>query len=921
MISSGQSPPQVSWMEMNTPSVQLIFPKENEEAASKILNYLEYIQAAETHTLKVKPKKISLLLNARSVVSNGFVQFMPFRSVWFATPPQRADDLGSENWLYTLGVHEYRHVVQMSKNNRYFTRALNFLFGDLGWAAGEYSIPPWFFEGDAVCTETALTSGGRGRIPKFLMPVKAILNTGLSYKYDCAKLGSFKRYYPNHYHLGYELCADSREMFGREVFDKTLDYASKISFWPFAFSRGLKKTTGLNERRLFDKIMQKKRKEIKAKQAEVNPSTFFPVSKDNTKDWRNYDEVKLLNDSILVAKKTEWAGDITALYLLHISTGKERKLIATNAKILTAGGNTIYWSETLPDLRWSAQSFSDIFCYDIKTRKQRRLTFRQKLFAPTLSPDRKFLACVEYGKELQTKIVLLDTETGKVVKSLSAKKGEFFRTPSWDPSGEKIVFAAADDFSKSLKIWNIKEGRVFVADSFGTENIGRPVFYQKYILYNSPYDGIGNIYALDTVSKKRFRVTCAKFGAYDACVKDHELIYRNYTASGYNVVKIKLDTARWVNLQNIPKYDFKTARMLSRQEKGEFLTLDDIPRKEYPVKKYQKWKHALHFHSRYPTVLLQNSGQETSSVLRINLLTTNMLKTISGQLQGSYDFHRGLFGAGFVFSAKTYFPELQTAVSWQQRAYDGKRWDESAAAVGLKIPLNWSRGVYVRKFALSHSAGLLWATDDFFRESPTRIFYQMYTSSLVAEFLNMRKRAVRDLYPKFGQEIQAFGTMTLPGSDKKGRHCGLAATAYLPGFFAHHSFVLKGAAETQIKKTDSSGYYSFKNNFSLARGYDVSDYERQYKVAVNYAFPLWYPDINLGPILYFKRLYTQVFFDYSRFFNIDNQRFECTSAGMELYVNFHIFRVAHMLTAGFRASWLFAANRPHWEFLFFGLNF
>ena len=36
-----------------------------------------------------------------------------------------------------------------------------------------WSIPDWFFEGDAITMETALTKGGRGRIPAFAMNIRA----------------------------------------------------------------------------------------------------------------------------------------------------------------------------------------------------------------------------------------------------------------------------------------------------------------------------------------------------------------------------------------------------------------------------------------------------------------------------------------------------------------------------------------------------------------------------------------------------------------------------------------------------------------------------------------------------------------------------------------------------------------------------
>jgi hypothetical protein len=91
-------------------------------------------------------------------------------------PSQNYNFLGTNDWLNLLASHEYRHVVQYQHANRGFSRALYYLFGSNTLAAmAHIGAPQWFWEGDAVATETAFTHSGRGRIPNFNLVFKTNL--------------------------------------------------------------------------------------------------------------------------------------------------------------------------------------------------------------------------------------------------------------------------------------------------------------------------------------------------------------------------------------------------------------------------------------------------------------------------------------------------------------------------------------------------------------------------------------------------------------------------------------------------------------------------------------------------------------------------------------------------------------------------
>lgn len=159
VFDSGQNPPGIKWQQINTENFQIIYPTALESEAQRMANTLQTIIISISNSLNKEPHKISIILQNQGTTSNGFVQLAPRRSEFFAVPPQEFD---YQDWLNSLAVHELRHVVQFDKLTGNFRAPL---FEQLALAIFGVTLPPWFFEGDAVGIETALTNAGRGRLP------------------------------------------------------------------------------------------------------------------------------------------------------------------------------------------------------------------------------------------------------------------------------------------------------------------------------------------------------------------------------------------------------------------------------------------------------------------------------------------------------------------------------------------------------------------------------------------------------------------------------------------------------------------------------------------------------------------------------------------------------------------------------------
>ncbi len=120
-------------------------------------------------------------------------------------------------WCKQLVAHEYRHAVQYNNLNRGFIRALSYVLGQQGSTIGLLCMPIWAMEGDAVMSETAMSSFGRGLQPSFSLAYRAMDNIGRDRRnLDRWFCGSYRSHVPDQYELGYQICSYSYARFWRE---------------------------------------------------------------------------------------------------------------------------------------------------------------------------------------------------------------------------------------------------------------------------------------------------------------------------------------------------------------------------------------------------------------------------------------------------------------------------------------------------------------------------------------------------------------------------------------------------------------------------------------------------------------------------------------------------------------------------------
>ncbi|RYY19795.1 MAG: hypothetical protein EOO36_04965 [Cytophagaceae bacterium] len=538
-----QNPPGLRWQEVRTPHFRVLYPAGLDTAAQRTAQRLEAVHGPEGATLGVQARPIAVVLQNQTTVSNGFVTFLPRHAEFFTTPEQ-GQALGTVDWLDGLVVHESRHVNQFDKARQGFGRVLVPLLGEGGLGVSALGVPQWFFEGDAVGTETAFTRSGRGRIPAFGLGLRANLLSDRLYSYQKAVNGSLRDNVPDWYVLGYFLTSYAKAHYGPGVWSQALNKYYRFPFYPFSFSNGLRRTTGLRVEDLYQRTMRELDSTWRAEQAARPAPT--PVrelaGQAGTRVFTQYQYPQYVNDSTVLALKTG-LGHIAQFVLLG-RHGQEQRVFTPGSinipEMLSVGGGKVVWPEFRQRPRWGQVTYSELKILDLRTGRVRRLAMGSRYAAAALSPDGTRLVAVRTDASYRHALVVLDAATGAVLKTLPNPANNLFQQPCWTANGQTIAVIVLSAAGKTLRTIDVNTGAGHDELPVANVNLTNPQAGGKYLFYNSPQSGVDNVYALDAATHQTYQVTNRPFGAYHAAVSPdgRHLAFHDYRATGARLAEV-----------------------------------------------------------------------------------------------------------------------------------------------------------------------------------------------------------------------------------------------------------------------------------------------------------------------------------------------------------------------------------------------
>lgn len=858
---SEQNPPGMKWLQINTQNFQILYPSELEKEALRTANTVEHLIKSVSENLGKQPRKITIILQNQGVISNGFVQLAPRRSEFFMVSPQNFD---MQDWLNSLAVHELRHVAQFDKLTGNLKAPF---FEELALAIFGITLPPWFFEGDAVGIETALTHAGRGRLPDWEMIFRTNTLSKDYLSYSKNFLGSLRDLTPGYYQLGYFMTSKLKRDFGAGIIDSLMTAMSRRPFRPYNLSRSLKGITGLNTRMLHDSTV-KELDSLWKHHATLNSYLDYDRhnQRKNTVPADYLFPVKIDSGGILALKK---GFNKTPVIVRIDGRGVEKEVIKigyqSESNFHYSSGKFV-WDEFRYDKRYQKRSYSVINIYDLETGTYKQLTHKSRLFVPALSPDGSSIATIRVDISNQSQLVELNAENGKEIRAFNNFNNYILQTPNYSGDGNRIICVAISNRGAALIEFNRIDGSHKIILDSQWQQISRPVYAGNEILFRAHFNGINNIYSFKPGTGIQ-QLTSARYGAanpsYDKV--SNSLVFNNFQKTGYDIVSLSLDKVSGLPISKLSSSFINYAAPLVLQESDSTI-LDNIPAKNYPIKPYKELSNLFYFHSLSP--IAEENEFNGDKTVGFKLKSNNQLNTLD--FFTGYQFNTGLqkseYLAGFTY--KRFFPVIDVKYINRARfAYNAQKqggtttfipvnWRENFLEMEVRVPFvaNRLNKTYTLGFSGLSSYTSRYRISNRPREFADKIQfplqYQFY-------FSHNTQRSARDISPRWGQNI-SLSYQSLPfDKNLSGEMFRLQTSFFTPGLLSNHSL------QSSFNYQKTGGVYQFNIDIPRVSGYrNLKAGRIRNTLLFDYRFPLLYPDMEIGSLAYVKRIRGAIFADF-----------------------------------------------------------
>jgi hypothetical protein len=930
---SGQDPASLKWMQIKTGRFTVIYP---EKYGAGGIAYAKALDEAYSKLVSLYPEKkfkLPVVIHNYTTQSNGYVAWAPRRMELYPTPEQNTIPLATEK---QLAIHELTHVFQMESLQQGFSKVMSVILGEQFTGVTASLLPFWFLEGDAVFAESALTESGRGRSASFQKQLKAIaLEKGNMYKYDKIVNGSFRDYVPDHYQSGYQMVTWSLAKYDPQIWNKALSFTAREPFTINPMNISLSRSAGLTKKKLyleaFDTLKTIWTKELSANNARmyesINPSK-------RGKFINYYSPVFAGNDSIIAIKTSLSAPP--AFVLINPSKKTERRVHIPGQLypwFISYANGRIVWVETQPDPRWENRNYSVIKSMDLGSRKIVQLSRKTRYLSASVSPDGKMIAAVENTIGNVNSIVILDSETGSVIQSVSPPGNAYLQRPQWASGGAKITMIYLTEAGEGIMSYTLTTQRWETLAEAGRDDLQATFLRNDTLFFISSLSGTDNIY-IKTPEGKIKGLTSSRFGTNDICLSGEKILFSDYTSLGNDICITNLAEASGKsNLREYAK-SFLINRIKIEQE-----TAKNAASISYSPEPYRKWQHLFKFHSWMPFYadLTEIKADPTAVRPGISIMSQNQLSTLITSIGYEYSteknhvLHSRITWKGWypVFQSQLEYgtdPRISKIANPKEVVANPSEIKPGVRFINtVYLPLNFSTGRFSEYLQPSISTD--YRNDYIYIKEEGTYDYGQTKLSGRLYFSNYSKSAQRDIYPRWAQTFDL--NYSYAPFDRKiyGSSISLMTSFYFPGFLRNNGIKIRLEKEKQVTVR---GIF-FGNRVSLPRGYNNIFPTEIGFLSVDYVLPLAYPDFNIASLLYLKRIRTGLFYDYASgpgnsFYNVTSKGLESLSDnsnivsfrsfGFELLADFHIFRVPYMISAGVQTAWKNLNEKPTLELLF-----
>jgi hypothetical protein len=427
-LRAAKYPPGIRWREIHNGRFSIIFPAGREGSAAAALAAAMALNEELAAFWRFRlPGRTRIVLNDSTDDANGFATFFPYGLVGadLAEPPPDSELAGSGALLDLVLAHELTHLFTMNAGSRPF-RKLRGFFGSLPALYPAIQLPPWAIEGLAVEGESRLTGDGRLNHPPYRLMLAAARGDGLFPSWSA--LAGMPAAWPG---------ANGKYLFGAGFMEFLAGKYGGEGLRRYV-ERATSRLLTFSTNRDFEKAFGEPLETLWGEYRATIPAPNRPGSEPLTGNgfFQQYPRLKGEDGLLFYRRDYQSRGEVV---LLDLQSGRDETLFrmdAVNGLSLADDGKKLLLSAI--DYYHAAAVFSDIYEFDLRKRRLRRLSRGQRLSQPTATGNSAAIHCVQ-RRENRFHLAAFDPVTGKA-RALS-RPFLGMAQPAGSPDGNLVAAA------------------------------------------------------------------------------------------------------------------------------------------------------------------------------------------------------------------------------------------------------------------------------------------------------------------------------------------------------------------------------------------------------------------------------------------------------------------------------------------------
>lgn len=533
--------PSIQWEQIETPHFLLVYDSRHRSLGDLYARYAEKAFAATTPAFGDWPKKTVIVITDNTDLANGFATGVPYPMISvFPVLPTALDSISDYgNWGLELVTHEYTHILTFEPANGVM-RPMRWIFGSI--VRPNILLPRWYLEGLAVEFETRHSHFGRLRSANFLSIPRAMIEEKTLRQEDLSRInessipdwpGGIRPYL-----LGALLWNEMIRLGGDDVVGNlNQDYSRRV---PFLINGPVETRLGKDYVSLLAQTYERLEVQVREQIERIQSAGSLQDEALEQTGFFNHSPV-ISPDGKQLAFVSRTHNVDSSVWLASRTVNTESFLQATPQKAIEGTFiNRVSWLPNSSGFIYDSidtynryYSYSDLWRYDLESRKKSQLTQGLRAKEPTVSPDGKSIVFVQVlPGSTQLASVDLDGQHQKVLYTPPVQtrisRPEFL-------SSSRILFAEKrDDGAEVFKILDLEkpsEPRAVLQDF-------RPAHFPRLtsegLLFVSDRSGVANLYLAnrDLSSARPVSNTTTRLMTGELDSSTGELLYSRLTSSG-----------------------------------------------------------------------------------------------------------------------------------------------------------------------------------------------------------------------------------------------------------------------------------------------------------------------------------------------------------------------------------------------------